>query len=80
MKITVLSFGIAKDIVGSRFLEWEIGGGTTVKDLRQMLLEQFPKLIELTSLSLAVNNEYAREDLSLNENDEVAIIPPVSGG
>ncbi|MBI5917637.1 MAG: MoaD/ThiS family protein [Bacteroidetes bacterium] len=80
MKITILSFGIAKDITGQRFLDWEIGDGVNVAGLRALLAERFPRLSALASLRFAVNSEYAREDLALQENDEVALIPPVSGG
>lgn len=80
MKITILSFGIAKEITGQRFLDWEIGAGADVADLRASLAERFPRLSALASLRFAVNSEYAGEDLPLKENDEVALIPPVSGG
>lgn len=80
MKISLLSFGIAKDITGQRFLDVELPTGGTVADLRAMLVERYPRLSDLASVRLAVNGEYAIEGLPLNENDEVAIIPPVSGG
>ncbi len=80
MKISILSFGIAKDIVGQRFLDWELPEGAAVADLRASLTAQFPALSKLTSVRLAVNSEYAEEGVFLSENDEVALIPPVSGG
>ncbi|MEK7257817.1 MAG: MoaD/ThiS family protein [Bacteroidota bacterium] len=80
MKITILSFGIAKDITGSRFLDWEMSEKASVAELRAALGSRFPALHELTSLRVAVNSEYAGDDLQLSENDEVALIPPVSGG
>ena len=80
MKITILSFGIAKDITGHRFLEWELSEGDSVGELRKSLVKQFPRLADLAAVRLAVNSEYATEDLVLEENDEVALIPPVSGG
>jgi molybdopterin converting factor subunit 1 len=80
MKITILSFGIAKDITGQRFLEWELDEPQTVGELRRSLTQQFPRLEALANVRFAVNSEYASEDVVLRDKDEVALIPPVSGG
>jgi molybdopterin synthase sulfur carrier subunit len=80
MKISILSFGIAKDITGQRFLDWDLDENTRLAELRAALEARFPALAGLASLRLAVNSEYAEGDLVLKENDEVAIIPPVAGG
>ena len=80
MKITILAFGIAKDITGQRFLDWEMPVGASVAELRASLAGKFPRLAELAAIRLAVNSEYAVEQDLLHENDEVALIPPVSGG
>lgn len=80
MKINLLAFGIAKEILGKQFLEMELPTGTTVSGLRSTMVASHPRLSALASVRLAVNSEYAAESLVLNENDEVAIIPPVSGG
>lgn len=76
----VLAFGIAKDIFGASFTEAEISAGATVKELKSLLEERYNKLKELKSYLVAVNNEYAADDRAINSNDEIAIIPPVSGG
>lgn len=80
MKISILAFGIAKDITGQRFLQWEVEPGARLADLRAALGARFPPLLELAALRLAVNSEYAADDVALRENDEVALIPPVAGG
>ncbi|MBK8564385.1 MAG: molybdopterin converting factor subunit 1 [Saprospiraceae bacterium] len=80
MKISLLSFGIAKDITGQRFLEVDLPSSASVAALRAMLVQRFPRLSSLATVRLAVNGEYVSEDLALKDNDEVAIIPPVSGG
>lgn len=80
MKISLLSFGIAKDIIGQRFVDLELTEGISVAELRAALVQRYPRLSELASVKLAVNSEYATEDSLLNDNDEVALIPPVSGG
>ncbi|GIV31512.1 MAG: molybdopterin converting factor small subunit [Saprospiraceae bacterium] len=80
MKLQLLAFGIARDITGQRFLELELPEGTTVARLREWLTEKHPRFNSLASLRFAVNNEYAEEERTLQDGDEVAIIPPVSGG
>lgn len=75
----VIAFGITKDILGGREKEIEVKGNT-VKDLRDTLLVLYPSLKDLNSLMIAVNNTYAEDDVTLNEGDEIALIPPVSGG
>jgi molybdopterin converting factor subunit 1 len=78
-KYTVLAFGIAKDILGGRQCEIELPGNT-VAALRAALLGQYPRLAGLRSLMIAVNSEYAGDGVLLEERDEIALIPPVSGG
>jgi len=78
----VLLFGIAKDIVGQsqlQFSETEKVPGS-VSELKQMISASYPEFSKLSSLAVAVNSEYAQDDVSLKRNDEIAIIPPVSGG
>jgi sulfur-carrier protein len=75
----VKAFGITKDLLGGREAFIEISGGT-VADLRAALAERYPQLSGLRSLFIAVNNDYADDTLLLNISDEIALIPPVSGG
>jgi molybdopterin converting factor subunit 1 len=76
----VLAFGIAKDIFGASFTEADLGDGAMVMDLKTLLEGRYGKLKDLKSYLVAVNNEYAPDDRVINANDEIAIIPPVSGG
>jgi molybdopterin synthase sulfur carrier subunit len=78
-KYTVLAFGIAKDILGGRQCEIELPGNT-VAALRTALVGRYPALAGLRSLMIAVNSEYAEDGVLLEERDEIALIPPVSGG
>lgn len=80
MKITILAFGIAKDILGNNILSIEVGENITVGGIKQYLCEQYPSFEQLASLSLAVNTEYANDNQPVNQGDEIVIIPPVSGG
>jgi molybdopterin converting factor subunit 1 len=79
MKVKVLAFGIAKDIFGGSMIELELKGNTT-GNLKATLETNYPKLKQIVSYMVAVNNEYALDENLLSERDEIAIIPPVSGG
>lgn len=79
MNIKVKAFGICKDIMGARELTLEMEG-KNVGDLRKFLILKYPEIAKLNSLLIAVNESYSENDLPLNETDEVALIPPVSGG
>lgn len=76
----VLAFGIVKDIFNNAEVSVPVNKGDNVAVLKNILEEKFPQLKELGSYMIAVNNEYASAGDVINENDEVAIIPPVSGG
>ena len=80
MKCTIKAFGITKDIIGDKDTVMEIASHATVKDLKLVLEAAYPDLKTLKSLFIAVNSVYADEQLQLKEADEVALIPPVSGG
>lgn len=79
MKYSIKTFGITKDILGERTVTIEVNGNT-VADLRTHLHSAYPSLKELRSLFIAVNKKYAEDTAILNEADEIALIPPVSGG
>lgn len=80
MNIEIVAFGIAKDILKNKSVQIEVGSGTTVEVVRRKLVNEYPAFESLASLQLAVNAEYVNDDYILNENDEVVLIPPVSGG
>lgn len=80
MKLKIALFGITKEIVGVPTLELTAPEATTVADLMAQLRTQYPPLADLTSFAVAVNSDYAAEEYRLRENDEIALIPPVSGG
>jgi sulfur-carrier protein len=78
-KYKVKAFGITKDIIGGKETVVEVEG-QTVSELRQELEKKYPQLHELRSLLIAVNNAYAEDFTAIAEGDEIALIPPVSGG
>ena len=80
--MVVLLFGIAKDIVGRSELDLSSleDRPKTVGELLGYINDSYPEFNKLTSLAVAVNGEYASNPAELGEGDEVALIPPVSGG
>ena len=71
-------FGITRGIVGGPRLE--VDDIATVGELKEHMMSNYPRIKKLNSLMVAVNSEYAQDDLALQSNDEIALIPPVSGG
>ncbi len=80
MKIQLLFFGITSDITGKREDSIAINEKTSVKNLKSLLIEKYPKLKNYASFSIAVNTEYANDTVIIKNNDIIALIPPVSGG
>ena len=80
MNVNILAFGIVKDIFQKSMIEVDLSGAPTVANLRAELEKNYPRLSKLASYMIAVNNEYATADLVIEAKDEIAIIPPVSGG
>ncbi len=77
---SVLLFGITRDITGQSAVSVPLPEGARVADLLSQLYEQYPDLVGIRSVMVAVNGEYAETDQLLNSTDEIALIPPVSGG
>ena len=80
MNVTILAFGIAKDIFGASELSIQIDTDATVFNLRSALEQAYPQLKKLATYRVALNNEYAQDCNVIGDRDEIAIIPPVSGG
>jgi molybdopterin synthase catalytic subunit len=81
MTLHVKLFAGAREAVGVRELLFEAQDGLTTGGLLRELAAQYPRLAPmLGSLRVAVNREYAEGDRRLQAHDEVALIPPVSGG
>ena len=80
MKIEITAFGIAKDILRQKQMVLDCAESAMVGDVRAQLIQNFPDFEKLASLKFAVNTEYVSDDYQLKSNDEVVLIPPVSGG
>jgi MoaE-MoaD fusion protein len=81
MRVQVLFFGVLKDIVGQAEDALELEEGATLADVLSHYEQKVPKIREvLHTLALSVNQHYAGPGAGLAEGDEVALLPPVSGG
>jgi len=81
MKVNVLFFGITHDLTGCAQEQVELPEGESLEGLRRRYEKRFPGLRSVgNSLLLAVNQEIANGSTSLRDGDEVAFMPPVSGG
>ena len=79
--VEVLLFGAAADRAGTRKVQLEVEESTTLAEVWPLLAERYPGLSSMRdTLAFAVNGEYARMDGSVDPGDEVAVLPPVSGG
>ena len=81
MTIRVKLFAAMRDLAGDDSADVELPDGATVGDLRRELGKQLPLARSLLNRSgIAVNQDVAENDRSIQAGDEVAVIPPVSGG
>jgi len=81
MRITVRFFAILKDRAGCGEALLEMSDGATVSAAIDALSKVFPAIREdVKRCAAAINREYAKLDQILNNGDELALIPPVSGG
>jgi molybdopterin converting factor subunit 1 len=81
MRVRVLFFGQLKDITGVAQEEAELSEGARVQDLFERYGRKFPRLAEFrASIAASVNQEYSNWRAPLSSGDEVAFLPPVSGG
>lgn len=79
--MTIRLFARLREVAGASELARTVAEGSTAGDAWQGLVAEFPALAHHTrSLSVAVNEEYSRMNAALHEGDEVAFLPPVSGG
>ncbi|MBL8238716.1 MAG: molybdenum cofactor biosynthesis protein MoaE [Bryobacterales bacterium] len=81
MRIRVLFFGILRDLTGQRECDVELAEGVTAGGLFDHFAAQFPALeAARKSVTVARNQEFADPSVRLTDGDEVALLPPVSGG
>ena len=81
MRVQVLFFGMLKDVVGRANESLELREPATVADVLEHYGRRIPELRKLfAAVALSVNQHYAGPGTKLGPNDEVALLPPVSGG
>ena len=81
MRVTIRLFARLRDLAGSGELTREIPGPATVQTVWRSLIAEIPSLGEYErTLSVAINAEYSRMAAAVQDGDEVAFLPPVSGG
>jgi molybdopterin converting factor subunit 1 len=81
MRVKVRLFARLRDIAGAAELPREVGADATIRTVWHQLVAEFPDLGRYErSISSAVNADYARMDDPVRDGDEIAFLPPVSGG
>ena len=81
MRIKVLFFASCREISGVTSADVHLGETATTTDLMTELIELYPALSQREGdLKLAVNQAYITTETNLKEGDEVALLPPISGG
>lgn len=81
MTVNVQLFSMLREAAGTSRLEIEIEADSSGIDLLQSIRERYPDLSQyLSSVRLAVNERYVKDDVVISDGDDVAIITPVSGG
>jgi molybdopterin converting factor subunit 1 len=81
MRVRVLFFGVLKEILGGEDEVLELGQGARVGDLAALYEGRVgPQKDLIQCMAIAVNREYAKAENPLHDGDEVALLPPVSGG
>jgi len=82
IQLKVLYFGSARDQTGVKEEDFRIAEGTTLKGFVEQAFTKYPGLAQVGSLIVAVNCEYEQPTSArvLRDQDEVAFVPPVSGG
>jgi sulfur-carrier protein len=81
INIVILYFAFIKDITGVKFDLLELPSDISVKGLIEIILEKYPRLSNIINMiQISVNYKIVDRDTILREGDEVALLPPISGG
>ena len=78
--VTLLCFGIARDLTAAASIVLRLRPRPQVKEVREALIREYPAFGELVSFAIARNEAYAEAEEVVEADDVLAIIPPVSGG
>jgi len=81
MRVTIRLFARLRDLAGSGELVRDVPDPATVQTVWRALVDELPTLREYErTMSVAVNADYSRMSAAVRDGDEVAFLPPVSGG
>ena len=81
MEVAVKCFAWAREVTGEDEIVLDVPDGGTVADLRGQLIARYPVFSgRMEAIAVSVNQEFAGDSRSLSPHDEVALIPPISGG
>jgi molybdopterin converting factor subunit 1 len=81
VRVTVRLFARLRDLVGNDELVRDAPAGATVRTIWEALVREYPAIAPYAEImSCAVNADYARMTTAVDDGDEVAFLPPVSGG
>lgn len=79
--VKIVAFAGARDVLGVGELGFPLAGETTARELLESVCTRFPALAPYRGcIRVAINGTYALDGDSVRDGDEVALIPPVSGG
>lgn len=79
--VKVLLFGAAADLAGRREFEVSVGADSSLDELWEEAIREYPRLSPMRgTLAFAINGEYAEKNATVSPGDEIAFLPPVSGG
>ena len=81
MRVTIRLFARLRDLAGSGELVREVASPATIETVWRSLVDEMPDLRAYErTMSVAVNADYAKMSAKVHDGDEVAFLPPVSGG
>jgi molybdopterin converting factor subunit 1 len=81
VKVRLRFFAVLKEVVGQDEIEKDVPDGTTARGLLDTMVTEFPKLGRYADVTqVAVNHELVDSEYKVEPEDEIAFLPPVSGG
>ena len=80
IRLHVLNFSLVKDALGKKNIIITMNNGVTVKQLLEKVRAMNKQKLDGLPIRVAVNQSYVNENYKLHNEDQVALIPPVSGG